>query len=66
MPNKIMIDFEKGLQNAVKDNFSNLIIDGCFFIIQTSFVKNQKFRFMYKTNFKNSKLLIFVLKLLLF
>ena len=31
LPNRIIIDFEKGLQKAVRLNFPNSIIDGCYF-----------------------------------
>ena len=31
LPNKYMLDFEKSLQNAVKNNFPNAIINGCYF-----------------------------------
>ena len=31
IPNHIMIDFEKPLQNAVKKNFPKAKIDGCYF-----------------------------------
>ena len=31
IPNRIICDFEKSLQNAIRKNFKNSIIDGCFF-----------------------------------
>ena len=31
IPKYFMVDFEKGLQNAIKKNFKDVQVDGCFF-----------------------------------
>ena len=42
LPNKYMLDFEKSLQNAVKNNFPNAIINGCYFHYVKSIYKRYK------------------------
>ena len=64
LPNRIMIDFEKPLQKAVKKNFPNIIIDGCFFhFSKLLWTKAITLGLCTKTKLKKTKLFIFILKL---
>ena len=64
IPKKFMLDFETGLQNAVKKIFEGVQINGCYF----HYTKNlwdhaKKYSLCTKDELKNVKVLIFILKL---
>ena len=64
IPKKFMLDFKKGLQNAVKKIFEGVQINGCYF----HYTKNlwdhvKKYGLFTKDEIKNIKVLIFILKL---
>ena len=62
-----MIDFEKGLQNALKINFPISNVDGCFFYFAKLLgSKAKEYGLCKKEELKKTKLLVFVLKLLTF
>lgn len=57
---RIMIDFEKPLQKAIKYNFPNIIIDGCFFHFTELLWNKAKSLGLYiKTELKKTKLFYF-------
>ena len=67
IPKRIMLDFEKGLINAVKEKFSNSIIDGCFFHFSKLLWSKAKYLGMCnKKEIIKTKLLMFILKLIPF
>ena len=62
-----MIDFEKPLQNAVKTNFPNAIVDGCYFhFVKLLWTKAKTFGLCSKKKLKITKILIFILKIIPF
>ena len=67
IPKRIMIDFEKGLQKAVKKNFPDSIIDGCYFhYVKLLWGKAKKFGMCKKNDLPITKILLFILKILPF
>ena len=62
-----MVDFEKSLINSIKKKFDSPIIDGCFFHFSKLLWKKAKaFGLCKRNNLKNTKILIFMLKLIPF
>ena len=60
-----MIDFEKSLQNAVKNNFPNAIINGCYFhYVKLLWEKAKKLGLCKKNDIKYTKIVIFLLKII--
>ena len=67
IPKRIIIDFEKGLQKAVKKNFPESTIDGCYFhYVKLLWGKAKKFGMCRKNDIQTTKILLFVLKILPF
>lgn len=67
IPKRIMSDFEKGLINSIRKNFENSVVDGCFFHFVKLFWKKAKSLGLCKIkNLKNTKILLFILKLIPF
>ena len=67
IPKRIIIDFEKGLQKAVKHNFPDSTIDGCYFhYVKLSWGKPKIFGICKKNDLPTTKILLFVLKILPF
>lgn len=65
--NKIIIDFEKSLQKSIKTNFPNSVIDGCYFhFVKLLWDKAKKLGLCKKEELKNTKILLFVLKIIPF
>lgn len=65
LPNKYMLDFEKSLQNAVKNNFPNAIINGCYFhYVKLLWEKAKKLGLCKKNDIKYTKIVIFLLKII--
>ena len=63
-PKYIMIDFEKSLQNSIKKNFENKLINGCFFhFFKLLWNKAKSFGLCTKNKIKNTKILVFIFKL---
>ena len=63
-PKYIMIDFEKSLQNSIKKNFENKLINGCFFhFVKLLWNKAKSFGLCTKNKIKNTKILVFIFKL---
>ena len=60
-----MVDFEKGLQIAIKNNFKETQIDGCFFHFSKLLSKAKEFGLCKKDDLKKAKI-IFILKLIAF
>ena len=57
-----MVDFEKSLINAIKKNFPETIINGCFFhYIKLLWKKAKSLSLCNKNNLKNTKLVILYL-----
>ena len=62
-----MIDFEVGLQKAIKLNFPNALISGCFFhFVKFLWEKAKKLHLCKKDKIKYTKILIFILKIIHF
>ena len=67
IPHYIMVDFEKSLIKSIEKNFENTIIDGCYFhFIKLLWSKDKSLNLCKKDKLKNTKILIFVLKILPF
>lgn len=67
IPNKVMVNFEKSLINTLNKNFPETIINGCFFhYIKLIWKKAKSLSLCNKDKLKNTKLLIFIFKLLSF
>ena len=67
IPIKFMIDFEKGLQNALKINFPNCKVGGCFFhFVKLLWTKVKSLGLCNKSNLKLTKIIVFILKLIPF
>ncbi len=63
---RFMVDFEKSLLNSVKGNFPNATIDGWFsHYSKLLWTKARLLGLFIKDNLKKTKILIFILKLLL-
>lgn len=59
--------FWKSLINCVKNNFKNAIVDGCFFhFVKLLLSKAKSLDLCKKSNLKNTKILIFILKMIPF
>ena len=64
LPNKFMIDFEKALQRSIKKNFNKAVIDGCYFhYVKILWANSKKLGLCKYDILKNTKKLIFLLKL---
>jgi hypothetical protein len=64
IPKRIIIDFEKGLQKAIKQNFPDSTIDGCYFhYVKLLWGKAKKFGMCKKNELSTTKILLFVLKI---
>ena len=62
-----MFDFEKSLINSIKKNFENPFIDECFFhFVKLIWNKTKTYRLCKKDKIKNTKILIFLLKIIPF
>lgn len=62
-----MLDFEVGLQKAIKLNFPNALISGCFFhFVKCLWEKAKKLYLCKKDKIKHTKILIFALKIIPF
>lgn len=62
-----MIDFEVGLQKAIKLYFPNALISGCFFhFVKCLWEKAKKLHLCKKDKIKHTKILIFILKIIPF
>ena len=65
--NKFMIDFEIGIQKALKKTFENILINGCFFhFVKLLWGKAKKMGLCTKGKIKHTKLLICILKIIPF
>lgn len=63
IPKYIMADFEVGLQGALKTNFPNSLISGCFFhFLKCFWDRAKKYGLIKKQSIKHTKILIFLLK----
>ena len=61
---RFMVDFEKGLINSIKNNFTKATIDGCFFhYSKLLWNKARNLGLCKKDNLKITKILIFIFKL---
>ena len=66
-PERIMIDFEIALQNSVKNNFPQSIINGCFFhFSKLMWSKAKTLGLCKKKELQKTKLFIFIIKLITF
>ena len=64
IPKKFMLDFEPGLQNAVKKIFKGVQINGCYFhYVKILWDHAKKYGLCTKDELKKVKILIFILKL---
>ena len=67
IPKKFMLDFEKGLMNAVKKNFDDVKIDGCYFhFLKLLWTKAKNLGLCKVNKLKRTKILIFMLKIIPF
>ena len=67
IPNRIIIDFEKSLQKAIKLNYPNSVIDGCFFhFVKLLWGRAKQLGLYKKSEMKNTKLVLFILKIIPF
>ena len=65
--NKFMIDFEIGIQKALKNTFENILINGCYFhFVKLLWGKAKKLGLCTKEKIKHTKILIFILKIIPF
>ena len=65
IPKYFMIDFEIGLQKAVKNTFPNVLISGCFFhYVKILWNKAKSYGLCSKANIKHTKIFIFILKII--
>ena len=62
-----MIDFEVALQNALKNNFDKILINGCYFhYVKLLWEKCKRLGLCCKDKIKHTKILIFILKIIHF
>ena len=67
IPNNIMLDFEKPLIKSLISKFGNTTINGCYYLfIKLLWNKAKSFNLCKKEKFKNTKIRIFILKILPF
>ena len=67
IPKRIIIDFEKSLQKAVKLTFPESIIDGCYFhYVKLLWGKAKNLGMFKKINLETTKIILFILKIMPF
>ena len=65
IPKRFMLDFEVSLQKAVKNNFPESIVDGCYFhYTKLLWEKAKKLGLCTKKEIKYTKIIIFMLKIM--
>ena len=66
-PKYFMMDFEGAMQKAIKNNFNNIKIDGCFFhFVKLLWGKAKKLKLCNFDKIRNTKILVFILKIIPF